>query len=119
MERAMRVCRTSVRRSGIRLPAAAATAFRSPTSRTVALHWRHGGIPSGVGISSAGGTRTPEALLTDLGALFRAQGVTSLSSLSAEWFARADDNISRGLDKVEFKATMEAAGLSMSDVETR
>lgn len=62
-------------------------------------------------------TRTPEKMLDDLAGIFKQQGVGSLSSLSADWFARADDNVSKGLDNEEFRATMEATGLLLSDEE--
>lgn len=86
-----------------------------PSSRAFALNWRHGGTPSGVGIS--GGNRSPEELLQELSTIFASQGVKSLSSLSADWFRRADQNVSKGLDKDEFKATMEGVGLKLSNSE--
>lgn len=120
MERALHVCRASAR-AGVRraVPAAAAApSLRPPSSRNFGLHWRHGGVPSGVGISSSSGVaRTPEAMLGELSILFKSQGINTLTTLSADWFARADHNVSKGLDADEFKATMEAAGLNMSDAE--
>jgi len=113
----MRLCRATAGRGRVstgRLRPAARPAVRLPGVRCMALHWRYGGTPSGVGI---GGNRTPEVLLNDLQKIFATQGVTCLSSLSADWFARADDNISKGLDLQEFKDTMGKAGLQMSDEE--
>lgn len=56
-------------------------------------------------------------MLQELSDIFKKQGVSQISSLSASWFARADDNASKGLDPAEFKATMLEAGLDMSDAE--
>lgn len=82
-----------------------------------ALHWRHGGVPSGVGISNVG-TRGPHDLLTELSSIFAKEGVTCLSSLSATWFAKADQNVSKGLDPEEFRETMASVGLKLSDSES-
>eukprot|EP00427_Karlodinium_veneficum_P028371 CAMPEP_0169198908 /NCGR_PEP_ID=MMETSP1016-20121227/9064_1 /TAXON_ID=342587 /ORGANISM="Karlodinium micrum, Strain CCMP2283" /LENGTH=1047 /DNA_ID=CAMNT_0009275677 /DNA_START=8 /DNA_END=3151 /DNA_ORIENTATION=- len=61
--------------------------------------------------------RSPEALLRDLKKIFEGKGITSLGSLSADWFARADSNESKGLGKAEFGKTMAEAGLMMSESE--
>jgi len=86
--------------------------------RHMALNWRHGGTPSGVGVPRGNSsTRTPEQLLQDLRSEFQKQGIGGLSSLSANWFARADANVSKGLDKDEFRAGITQAGLTLSDTE--
>ena len=81
----------------------------------MALHWRHGGTPSGVGI---GGNRSPTDLLSELSNIFAKEGITTLSSLSASWFAKADQNVSKGLDPQEFRDTMASVGLKLSDPES-
>jgi pyruvate dehydrogenase E1 component len=63
------------------------------------------------------GNRTPEVVMEDLKQVFTKQGVSCLSSFSAEWFARADQDSSKALDKAEFKAVMESLGLKLSDSE--
>eukprot|EP00440_Ansanella_granifera_P007758 gb/GFBE01008392.1/.p1 GENE.gb/GFBE01008392.1/~~gb/GFBE01008392.1/.p1 ORF type:complete len:1061 (+),score=316.68 gb/GFBE01008392.1/:1-3183(+) len=102
---------------GFRKPLSAALA-PPPATRGMALNWRYGGTPSGVGISS-GGNRSPEVLLSDLQDIFAKEGVTCLSSLSASWFARADANVSKGLDPDEFKETMGNVGLKLSESESK
>jgi len=87
-----------------------------PLTRGMALHWRHGGTPSGVGI---GGNRGPHDLLSELSGIFAKEGVTTLSSLSATWFAKADENVSKGLDPQEFRDTMASVGLKLSDQESQ
>lgn len=86
-----------------------------------ALHWRHGGTPSGVGIDSAPpapmGNRTPEVLLLELKRIFEKKGLKSIETLAADWFAVADDNYSKGLDREEFKAAMGNMGLPLSTSE--
>eukprot|EP00931_Biecheleriopsis_adriatica_P117705 TRINITY_DN931_c0_g1_i1.p1 TRINITY_DN931_c0_g1~~TRINITY_DN931_c0_g1_i1.p1 ORF type:complete len:1062 (+),score=241.89 TRINITY_DN931_c0_g1_i1:80-3265(+) len=114
MALAARLCRA---RGGHGFRKPPATAFGPPASRGMALHWRYGGTPSGLGISGGGGNRTPEVILSDLGEIFAKQGVTCLSSLSASWFARADSNVSKGLDAAEFTETMKSVGLTLSDSE--
>ena len=64
------------------------------------------------------GTRGPHDLLTELSSIFAKEGVTCLSSLSATWFAKADQNVSKGLDPEEFRETMASVGLKLSDSES-
>jgi len=106
MEKSLRLGRMASRSLGV------------SSVRHMALNWRHGGTPSGVGIASGKAPRTPEQLLQDLRNEFKKQGIGGLSSLSADWFARADDNVSRGLDKGEFTETMTKAGLNLSEAES-
>lgn len=64
------------------------------------------------------GTRGPSDLLSELSSIFAKEGVTTLSSLSATWFAKADQNVSKGLDPEEFRETMASVGLKLSDTES-
>mmetsp|Transcript_50348 Transcript_50348/g.120091 ORF Transcript_50348/g.120091 Transcript_50348/m.120091 type:complete len:1050 (-) Transcript_50348:438-3587(-) len=93
-------------------------ALRPPCTTRGALNWRHGGIPSGAGLGTVVGNRPPHDLLTELGSIFAKEGVTTLSSLSATWFAKADQNVSKGLDPQEFRDTMASVGLKLSDSES-
>jgi pyruvate dehydrogenase E1 component len=56
-------------------------------------------------------------MLKDLEGLFTKQGVTSLASLSADWFERANAKVGKALDKDEFRTTIENAGLKLNDAE--
>lgn len=63
--------------------------------------------------------RTPQVLIEELENIFRKQGVTSISSLSQEWFSKADVNASKGLDETEFVDVMKSFGLSFQGNEAK
>lgn len=69
----------------------------------------------GARFQSSVGQRTPQAMIGELEAIFRKQGVLSISGLSQEWFAKADVNASKGLDEQEFVEVMKNLGLKFND----
>jgi len=64
-----------------------------------------------------GGERSPERLLQELGAIFSKQGISCLSTLSQEWFTRADGNANKSLDAEELGAIFETLGLPLKGGE--
>jgi hypothetical protein len=111
MDIAKRLCHVSRLRRAVR-----SKDSRKISARGFALNWRVG-TPAGVGIPKVGETRTPEFLLADLGKLFSNEGINCLSSMSADWFARAEKSTSKGLRLDEFKSSMESNGFTMTDEE--
>lgn len=96
------------------------------TRKIVPQLWRHAGrfrqtslpVSSREARAFAGIVRSPQMMLKELEGIFSKDGVLCMSSLSADWFRRADDNASKALDKTEFKKTMEASGLKLSASES-
>lgn len=56
-------------------------------------------------------------MLKDLRSIFANQGITSMSSLSQEWFVKADVNASKALDEKEFVDIMTKIGLNLRGSE--
>lgn len=56
-------------------------------------------------------------MLEDLSGIFAKEGVKSMASLSADWFAAADSTPCKALDKTMFKNTIESSGMTMTSAE--
>eukprot|EP00929_Paragymnodinium_shiwhaense_P058646 TRINITY_DN2937_c0_g1_i1.p1 TRINITY_DN2937_c0_g1~~TRINITY_DN2937_c0_g1_i1.p1 ORF type:complete len:1075 (+),score=276.19 TRINITY_DN2937_c0_g1_i1:111-3335(+) len=83
-----------------------ATAVRAPVANLVA---------SRNNASLAG--RTPDKCLEDLAKIFSAKGFDEVGALSADWFARANSKVAKGLGRDDFVATMNEFGLALNDQE--
>lgn len=61
--------------------------------------------------------RSVEVIMDDLQKIFVQKGVQSLSTLSADWFQKADANEEKALKPKEFAEAMRGTGLKLSDSE--
>jgi len=84
---------------------------RSEKAYVPAIRWRHG--------SNAVVARNTQQLLTELNDIFTKQGITSLSSLSQDWFMLADVDANKQLNVDEFQAIVESMGLKLDAAEAK